>query len=319
MLDDTHTLPPDDKALLDAYSLAVTSAVDRVTPSVIHIAVGGSNGRLGAGSGFIVAGDGLVLTNSHVVHGARQVSLTLHDGREIAGHVLGDDPHTDIAVVRSDAGLDAPAVRLANSKSVRSGLLAVAIGNPLGFQSTVTAGVVSAVGRSLRARTGRLIDDVIQTDAALNPGNSGGPLVNSAGQVIGVNTAIIPGAQGICFSVASNTALQVLLQVLQHGRVRRAALGVEGQVTVIPRHVARHAAVEQATGVRIMRILGDSPAEAAGLQPGDLIIALDGLPVLGIDDLLRVLDHERIGRSVPIVALRRGERLDRTVVPNERR
>jgi S1-C subfamily serine protease len=319
MLDDTHTLPPDDTAVLDAYSQAVTSAVDRVAPSVIHIAVSGGNGRLGAGSGFIVAGDGLVLTNSHVVSGARQVSLTLHDGREVAGHVLGDDPHTDIAVVRSNAGLDAPAVRLADSKSVRSGLLAIAIGNPLGFQSSVTAGVVSAVGRSLRARTGRLIDDVIQTDAALNPGNSGGPLVNSAGQVIGVNTAIIPGAQGICFSVASNTALHVLLQVLQHGRVRRAALGVEGQVTVIPRHVARHAAVEQATGVRIMRTLSDGPAEAAGLQSGDLIIGLDNVPVLGIDDLLRVLDHERIGRSVPIVALRRGERLDRTVVPSERR
>jgi S1-C subfamily serine protease len=196
---------------------------------------------------------------------------------------------------------------------------AIAIGNPLGFQSSVTAGVVSAVGRSLRARTGRLIDDVIQTDAALNPGNSGGPLVNSAGQVIGVNTAIIPGAQGICFSVASNTALHVLLQILQHGRVRRAALGVEGQVTVIPRHVARHAAVEQTTGIRIMRILSDSPAESAGLQSGDLIIALDNVPVLGIDDLLRVLDHERIGKSVAIVALRRGERLDRTVVPSERR
>ncbi len=319
MLDDTHDLPADDAVLLDSYSLAVTSAVDRVTPSVVHIAVNADNGRRGAGSGFIVAGDGLVLTNSHVVSGARQVSLTLHDGREVAGHVLGDDPHTDIAVVRSNSGLDAPAVRLADSKSVRPGLLAIAIGNPLGFQSSVTAGVVSAVGRSLRAQTGRLIDDVIQTDAALNPGNSGGPLVNSAGQVMGVNTAIIPGAQGICFSVASNTALQVLLQVLQHGRVRRAALGIEGQVTVIPRHVARHAEVTQPTGIRIMRTLSNSPAEAAGLQAGDLVIAIDGVPVLGIDDLLRVLDHERIGRSVPLVALRRGERLETAVVPVERR
>jgi S1-C subfamily serine protease len=308
---------PNDGELLDSYSDAVSSAVARVGPAVAHVAVKG--GRQGAGSGFAVSGDGLLFTNSHVVNGARKIEVTLADGQRSAARIVGEDPHTDIAIIRSDGNLNIEPLSLHDSKLVRPGQIAIAVGNPLGFQQTVTAGVVSATGRSLRAQTGRLIDDVIQTDAALNPGNSGGPLADSQGRVIGVNTAVILGAQGICFAVASNTALHVLTQILRHGRVRRAVLGIEGQQTDVPRHIARHTGIEQARGVRVMRVVPGGPAEHADIKSGDLLLAVDDIPVLGIDDLLRVLDHERVGKDVKITLLRKGERRECYVAPVESR
>jgi S1-C subfamily serine protease len=318
----TEAAPADasesDAELLDAYSAAVTGAVDKAGSGVVHIAVRTPSGRGGAGSGFLVSADGLIFTNSHVVSGAKAITVSASDGQRAAARIIGEDPDTDIAVIRTDANLGVPVLGLTNSKKIRVGQLAIAIGNPLGFEQTVTAGVVSAVGRSLRASNGRLIDDVIQTDAALNPGNSGGPLVDSKGRVIGVNTAVIMGAQGICFSVASNTALHVLTQILQHGRVRRARIGVEGQHTLIPRHIARHAGITQPAGVRVMKVTEKSPAEEGGLKSGDLIIAIEGEPVTGVDDLIRLLNHERIGREVKVTLLRRGEPRERYVIPAER-
>jgi S1-C subfamily serine protease len=310
---------PDDTDILDAYSAAVTGAVETAGPSVVHISVMRNGRPAGAGSGLIVASDGLILTNSHVASGADAIEVALADGQRTAARILGEDPHSDIAVLRTNGHLGAPPLTLFDSKSIRVGQLAVAIGNPLGFEKTVTAGVVSAVGRSMRAYTGRLIDDVIQTDAALNPGNSGGPLVDSKGRVIGINTAVIRGAQGICFSVAANTALNVLSQVLQHGRVKRAGLGIEGAATPIPRHIARFAGIDQASGVRVMAVVKDSPAAFAEIRDGDLLIAIDGQPVLGIDDMLRLLNHERIDVPVKISLLRKGERRERYVTPVERR
>ena len=309
----------DDTPLHDAYSAAVMGAVDRAGPAVVHIGVRKAQAQAGVGSGLVVASDGLILTNSHVVAGATVVNVSLADGQKASARIIGEDPHSDIAVLRTDVHLKAPSLSFVDSKTIRVGQLAIAIGNPLGFEQTVTAGVVSAVGRSLRATTGRLIDDVIQTDAALNPGNSGGPLVDSHGRVIGINTAVIQGAQGLCFSVAGNTALHVLTQVLQHGRVRRASLGIEGAVTHIPRHVARFAGVDQASGVRVMTVIKDGPAEAADVKSGDLIISLDGEPVQGVDDLLRLLNHDRVNRPVRVTLLRKGEMRDRYVTPVERR
>jgi S1-C subfamily serine protease len=311
--------PPSDGDLLDAYSNAVISAVDRAGRSVVHIAVHGEGRRAGAGSGVVVTDDGILLTNSHVVGGARSIEVTFPDGRHSAARLLGEDPDTDLAVLRTDENSAAVPAQLHDSKAVKPGQLAIAIGNPLGFEQTVTAGVVSAIGRSLRARNGRLIDDVIQTDAALNPGNSGGPLADSKGRVIGINTAMIMGAQGICFSVASNTALLVLTQILTHGRVRRAAIGIHGQHTVIPRHIARHAGVTQASGIRVMDVQKESPAAEAGILPGDLIIAIEQQTVAGIDDLLRLLDHRRVGKPSLVETLRRGERRTFTLLPVERR
>ena len=304
--------------LQDAYSSAVIGAVETAGPAVVHIGVIKGHAPGGVGSGLVVASDGLILTNSHVVSGASAIKISMADGQKSAARVIGEDPHSDIAVLRTDVHLAAPALSFFDSKAIRKGQLAIAIGNPLGFEQTVTAGVVSAIGRSMRSHTGRLIDDIIQTDAALNPGNSGGPLVDSKGRVIGINTAVIMGAQGICFSVAANTALHVLTQVLQHGRVRRASLGIEGAMTSIPRHVARFSGVEQAAGVRVLNIIKDGPAEAAGIQSGDLLIALDGEPVQGVDDLLRLLNHERVDQSVRVSLLRKGERRDRFVIPAER-
>jgi S1-C subfamily serine protease len=308
-----------DGELLDAYSTAVMGAVDKAGPSVVHIAVKNGQGRQGGGSGFVVASDGLIFTNSHVVNGAKSIMVGLPDGQRAAARIIGEDPDSDIAVIRTDENLHVPPLALHDSKAIRRGQLAIAIGNPLGFEQTVTTGVISAIGRSLRASTGRLIDDVIQTDAALNPGNSGGPLVDSKGRVIGVNTAVILGAQGICFSVASNTALYVLTQILQHGRVRRAAIGIEGQQTVVPRHIARHAGVVQEMGVRVMKVIDKSPADAGGIKSGDLVIAIDGHAVAGIDDLLRLLNHERVGHETRVTVLRRGELRERFIVPVERR
>lgn len=309
----------DEAPLHDAYSTAVIGAVEAAGPAVVHIAVRKSGGPAGTGSGLVIASDGLILTNSHVVSGASSVEVGLSDGQRSAARIVGEDPHTDIAVLRTDEHLKAPPLDFLDSKSIRPGQLAIAIGNPLGFEQTVTAGVVSATGRSLRAVTGRLIDDVIQTDAALNPGNSGGPLVDHRARVMGINTAIIPGAQGICFSVAGNTALFVLTQILRHGRVRRAGLGIEGATTHIPRHLARFAGIEQPGGVRVMRVAPDGPAAEAGIRVGDLIVAIDGEAANGVDDLLRLLDQERVGTSMRIGILRRGEFRERYVVPVERR
>ncbi|MGB8316463.1 MAG: trypsin-like peptidase domain-containing protein [Aestuariivirga sp.] len=304
--------------LQDAYSSAVMAAVERAGPAVVHIGVRKGKTPAGVGSGLVVASDGLILTNSHVVSGASAIEVAMADGQKSAARLIGEDPHSDIAVLRTDVHLKAPALSFFDSKSIRPGQLAIAIGNPLGFEQTVTAGVISATGRSMRASTGRLIDDVVQTDAALNPGNSGGPLVDSKGRVMGINTAVIRGAQGICFSVAANTALYVLTQVLQHGRVRRASLGIEGAATPIPRHIARFSGIDQEAGVRVLNVLKDGPAETAGIQSGDLLIAIDDAPVLGIDDLLRLLNHERVDQSVRVSLLRKGERRDRFVIPIER-
>ena len=329
MLDDTvsETTPvltdPTGFDLHDAYSRAVMGAVETAGPAVVHIGVtksqNGKQVQAGVGSGLVFASDGLILTNSHVVAGAARVAVTMADGQRSAARVLGEDPHTDIAVLRTDNQLAAPSLSFVDSKTIKPGQLAIALGNPLGFEHTVTAGVVSAIGRSLRAVTGRLIDDVIQTDAALNPGNSGGPLVDAKGRVIGINTAVIRGAQGICFSVAANTALDVVTQVLRYGRVRRASLGLEGANTVIPRHIAVHAGLGQQSGIRVMSVAKSGPAEHAGIMAGDLVIALDDNPVLGIDDLLRLLNHERLQVDVKVTLLRKGERRERYVAAMERK
>jgi len=312
---------PDDGALLEAYSTAITDVVERVGPAVVRIDVwhGRNAARAGSGSGVIVAPDGLVLTNSHVVGGAARVELMTDEGRTLTARVVGDDPDTDLALVRVDAPVTLPAAALGDSKRLRRGQLVVAIGNPLGFESTVTAGVVSALGRSLRSRTGRLIDDVIQTDAALNPGNSGGPLVSSGGKVIGINTAVIQGAQGICFAVASNTAKFVLGELVRHSRVRRAFIGISAQQTAIPRRLQLAAGLSQGSCATITGSEQGSPANRAGLLSGDMIVRLDGQPVTGADDLIRLLTGERIGKPVEIDVLRLGKPRTFTLVPQERK
>lgn len=307
-----------DRDMLDSYSEAVVGAVEAVSPAVVHVGVRGGQVATGAGSGVVVSPDGLILTNNHVVDGARAVRVTLADGRGFSARVLGRDPDTDMAVLRGETTDHLPTAMLADSKRVRPGQVAVAIGNPLGFQSSVSAGIVSAVGRSLRAQNGGLISDVIQTDAALNPGNSGGALVSSQAEVIGINTAMIMGAQGIAFAVASNTALNVLMQVLTHGRVRRARLGIVGESVPLRRRAAYAANLTQATGVAIRDLQPGSPAERADLHPGDVIVGIDGKPVAGVDDILRLLDRDAIGRSIS-VAYFRGERHAETqVLPDER-
>jgi S1-C subfamily serine protease len=307
-----------DAELLDAYSNAVTSVADKVGPAVVRVEVRGANNRGGMGSGVIISPDGLVLTNSHVAAGARELRLTDAEGRVTEARLLGDDADTDLALLRASAARDLPAATLGDSKRLRRGQLVVAIGNPLGFESTVTAGVVSALGRSIRARTGRLIEDVIQTDAALNPGNSGGPLVSARGEVVGINTAIIPGAQGICFAVASNTAQFVLSELIRHGRVRRAYIGVSGQTVAVARRIARAAEIDSAFGAMVTAVEPNGPAAAAGLMSYDIIVRLDGEVVTGVDDLIRLLNRERIGRAVAVEALRRGRLDSYELVPRER-
>jgi S1-C subfamily serine protease len=322
--DAAHGRDDREEELLDAYSRAVSGAADRVSSSVAFIEIGkkvsspqGVREAVGSGSGFVFTPDGLAITNSHVVNGANRISVTLADGRVCAADLIGEDPDTDLAVIRIDSNGLTP-VTLGDSSRIRVGQLVVAIGNPYGFQCTVTAGVVSALGRSLRATTGRLMDDIIQTDAALNPGNSGGPLLNSRGEVIGVNTAMIGGAQGICFATAIDTAKVTILELLQRGRVRRARLGIAGENTPISRRVARHFDVPNQTGVRIVSVEADGPAAAAGLESGDLIVALDGHIVAGFDDMHRLLSAQRVGKPIELVAIRRARKIVVSIVPQER-
>jgi S1-C subfamily serine protease len=310
---------PNDGAMLDEYSRAVTGVVERVGPSVVRIDVRKQGRSAGSGSGVIISSDGLALTNSHVVQGARLVNLLTLEGRELQARVLGDDPDTDLALIRVEADVSLPAAKLGDSSKLKRGQIAIAIGNPLGFDATVTAGVVSALGRSLQSRTGRMIEDVVQTDAPLNPGNSGGPLVSSAGEVIGINTAVIMGAQGICFAVASNTASFVAGEIARHGRVRRAYIGVAAATTAIPRRIALRLGLEQANGARLLSVEQAGPAAQAGLLSGDLVIALDGKAVTSVGDLLKALDAEKIDRTVSVDFLRRSERQRVWIGPIERK
>src|ERR1700733_7339664 len=319
-------IPVEDQALLDAYSRAVIDVVDRVGPAVVGLTVhtGEANGRPrgGTGSGVIVAPDGLILTNSHVAGAGGStpiVEVTTAEGQRLAARLVGDDPDTDFALLRVDQSVPLPAARLGDSKRLKRGQLVIAIGNPLGFESTVTTGVVSALGRSLRARTGRLIDDVIQTDAALNPGNSGGPLVSSGGEIVGVNTAVIMGAQGICFAVAANTASFVLGELVRHGRVRRAFIGLSAQQFALPPRLRHAAGLEQQSAVMVSTVEAGGSVDRAGVKPGDIVLALDGSTVTGADDLVRLLTGEKIGERVTLDLLRGGERMTISVVPLERK
>jgi S1-C subfamily serine protease len=321
--------PLNDGALLDAYSHAVVSATEKISPSVVKIDVtqtgksrsGETREHQGGGSGFVFTPDGLIFTNSHVVHDATKIYVSLADGGRFPAHIMGEDPATDLAVIR--IGIpdnDAPslvAAPLGDSKHLRVGQLAIAIGNPYGFQYTVTAGVVSALGRSLRSYSGRLIDDVIQTDASLNPGNSGGPLVTSDGRVIGVNTATIMGAQGLCFAIGINTAKFVAARLLRDGKIRRSYIGVQAQTVPLHRRLVRFYDLPKESGVVVVSVEESSPAKRIGIREGDVIVSLDGQPVAGVDDLHRLLTDARVGVSSTLTVLRHTERLEMKVVPEE--
>jgi S1-C subfamily serine protease len=321
-----ESAPASDDILLDAYSRTVVGAAERVGPSVVYIEVehwpkhGGAQSPAqkarGSGSGFVFTPDGLILTNSHVVSGASRIDVTLPDGRTTRAHLIGDDPDTDLAVIQIHTPNLVSAI-LGESHRLRAGQLAIAIGNPYGFQCTVTAGVISALGRSLRSVSGRLIHDVIQTDAALNPGNSGGPLVNSGGEVIGVNTAIIMPAQGICFATAIDTAKFVVMQLLRFGKVKRGFIGIAGMTVPLSRRFVRFHDLQVASGVRVMSVEHGSPAEHAGVQEGDVIIEFDGIPIAGVDDLHLVLTEDRLGRPVRLNALRRTKKLGLEITAEE--
>ena len=302
--------------LLDAYSRAVTRAAEQVSPAVVNVEVRQRQGARGNGSGFLFTPDGLILTNSHVVHRAVHVDVTLTDGRGMQADLVGEDPDTDLAVLRIAAPGLAPA-RLGDSRSLRVGQVVIAIGNPYGFQYSVTAGVVSALGRSLRARSGRLIDDVIQTDAALNPGNSGGPLVTAQGLVVGVNTAVILPAQGLCFAIPINTAKLVAGRLIKDGKIRRGYLGVGGQNVPIPRRLVRAYHLSVQTGVLVVSVEDGSPAQRAGLAEGDVIVLYGQDPVTGIDDLHRLLIDEEVGVRSTLAVLRASELLTLDVIPAE--
>jgi S1-C subfamily serine protease len=311
-----------DDGLLDAYSRAVIQAAERISPTVVNIEVSRQEGSRqpgevqGGGSGFFFTPDGFILTNSHVVHGASTIRVTLVDGQCYGATLVGDDPDTDLAVIRIHAP-NLAAAPLGNSQSIRVGQLVIAVGNPYGFQCSVTAGVVSALGRSLRSRTGRLIDSVIQTDAALNPGNSGGPLVTSRGEVIGVNTAMIMPAQGLCFAIAIDTAKFVAAALIQEGMVRRSYIGVGGQNVPLHRRIVRFYNLPAESGVSVVQIEPDSPARQAGLHKGDIIIGFGGIPVPGIDDLHRLLTHDVAGSSMPMQLIRGTEKITLFVIPAE--
>ena len=327
-----ETRPPEtapaDEQILDAYSQAVITAAEKVSPSVVNIEVHHQprlrrapdprrpHERRGNGSGFIFTPDGFILTNSHVVHEATKVEVTLSDGRRFQADLIGDDPDTDLAVVR----IDAPNLAVSSfgdSQSIRTGQLVIAIGNPYGFQFTVTAGVVSALGRSLRSTSGRLIDDVIQTDAALNPGNSGGPLVTTRGEVIGVNTAVILPAQGICFAIGINTAKFVAGRLIKDGKIRRGYIGVGGQTVSLPRRMIRYHQLLVETGILVVTVEPDSPAQRSGLLEGDVIVGFAGRPIAGIDDLHRLLAEEELGVQSTLTILRRADKMDLSIVAEE--
>jgi S1-C subfamily serine protease len=319
------TLPAKDSFLLDEYSRTVVAAVGRVAPAVVNIDIKqrlnarrGPREIGGSGSGFIITPDGFILTNSHVVHGATAIMVNLQDGREYPAQLVGDDPETDLAVIRLDAP-NLAHVRLADSENLRVGQIVIAIGNPLGFQASVTAGVISALGRSMHAQSGRLIDNIIQTDAALNPGNSGGPLVNSAGEVIGVNTAMIRPAQGICFAIASNTARFVAGWLIKDGKIRRSYIGVAGQNVPIHRRVVRFYNLPRETGVLVVSVENGRPAATAGLRQGDVIVSFNGEPVSNIDELHKMLMAEQIGVEIKIVIVRHTEKLELSIFPAESR
>ena len=316
----------DDSELIDAYSEAVIRAVEIVSPAVVRIDGVRAPGRrerntesepaAGSGSGFVIAPDGFIVTNSHVVSGARELTVTGSDGQRHRADVVGDDPDTDLALLRASQNEGhLPFVTLGDSDAVRVGQVAIAIGNPYGFECSVTSGVVSARGRSLRARSGRLMDDIIQTDAALNPGNSGGPLVTTRGEVIGVNTAMILPAQGLCFAIASNTVRFIVSRLLRDGRIRRSYLGVAGQKVPLPRRLVLHHRLPAASGIRVLSIEPGSPAESSGLRQHDIIVAFDGQPVTGVDDLHRLLTEDRIGVRSEVIAIAGADRRQLSVVP----
>jgi S1-C subfamily serine protease len=316
-------LDVDDSVLLDAYSSAVVSACERVGPAVVKIDVeqkasSGARGKqAGSGSGFLFTPDGFVLTNSHVVTGASKIEVLSQDGGRYAADLVGNDPDTDLAVLRIDRP-SVSAAPLGSSGALKVGQMAIAIGNPLGFHTTVTAGVISALGRSLRAQSGRLMDDVIQTDAALNPGNSGGPLVSSRGEVIGVNTATIMGAQGLCFAIAVDTAKFIAGRLIRDGRIRRSYVGLAGQTVQLRREIAKFYELENTHGVLVLSMDEKSPARGAGLTEGDIIIGFAGHKVEGIDDLHRLLTEERVGTRHPVTVIRGNSRLDLGIIPLER-
>ncbi len=304
-----------DEQALDVYSTLVSTVAEQASPSVVAIQTSTGKKSGGSGSGFALTPDGLILTNSHVIHGAKRIRVETTQGASDNAEVVGEDPHTDTAVIR--ARVDVPPLELGSSRLLRVGQLAIAIGNPFGFECSVTAGVVSALGRSLRSSTGRLIDNVIQTDTALNPGNSGGPLCDSMGRAIGMNTAIIASAQGICFAIAIDTVRWVAMELLRHGRVRRSHLGVVAQTVTVPQRLRRHVDLAERTAVRIMNVTKEGPAGRGGIENGDLLLRFDGKPVVGIDDLLRSLGAEQIGQQVPVELWRYGRLVHASVVPVE--
>jgi S1-C subfamily serine protease len=323
-LDSPRTQDPRDPAvadapLLDAYSQAVASAVARVAPAVAHVSVLSHKDRRngGSGSGFFIAPDGVLVTNSHVASGAREIEVTLADGRSAPAHVVGDDPDSDLAVLKVGVS-DAPIAHFGDSTRLQVGQIAIAIGSPYGFQHSVTAGIVSALGRSMRAKTGRLLDNVLQTDASLNPGNSGGPLTNSAGEVIGVNTAVILPAQGICFAIAASTAERVASLLIRTGRVRRGWLGVGGMTYRLARRYVLYFHLANTDAVRVESIESGSPAAAADVQPGDIIVAIDGESVESVDELQHRLAEDSIGRTLELTLIRRDRLLKASATPTER-
>jgi S1-C subfamily serine protease len=321
---DAPLLDPHDVEVLDAYSRAVMSAVDRVGPAVVHLEVKTPPARgrqresgVGSGSGFFFTPDGFLLTNSHVVHRAESIRATFSDGTTHPAHVVGDDPDTDLAVLKIDSSAPTFAT-LGDSSALRPGQLVIAIGNPLGFQATVTAGVVSALGRSMRSESGRLIEGVVQTDAALNPGNSGGPLVSSRGDVVGVNTAIISGAQGICFAIPSRTAEFIASRLMRDGRVRRAYVGIAGQTVHLTRRQADRFHLAAPGAVLVTSVEQGSPASRAGIAPRDLVVSIGGVPVTTVDDLHRRLSEDAINASLDVVFFRSGARRELRITPVER-
>lgn len=307
--------PQREEEPLDAFSRVVVQVAEALRPAVVNLSSG--RGRTqGSGSGFLFTPDGFLLTNHHVVGRRPQVHVRLHDGHELSGRVVGTDPWSDLALVQAEAQR-LPSAALGDSGRLRVGQLAVAIGSPFGFESTVTAGVISALGRSLRTITGHLVDNVIQTDAALNPGNSGGPLVDSKGRVVGINTAIIQAAQGICFSIPINMAQEVVPQLMRHGRVVRGYLGLHGRSVPLSGKVRERHGLDQVHGVEVLRVLADGPAAAAGLQPEDVILTLDGKPTPAVDNLHRLLMQLPVGIPAPVQFLREERRLERWVVPED--